>query len=106
MRGVVLKGISGYGAIGLTSVMAIWCASVLVLALGKIQEPTKWSDLHAGGNQGLGCEHFQVLLQKHWESKKTGEGNRFMERASTMMHMEAWTSRRVSTWQDPRVIAK
>ena len=40
------KGIRGYGAIALTSVVAKWCSSVFVLLQEKIQEPIGWSSLH------------------------------------------------------------
>ena len=46
----------------------------LVVRLHKEKEPEKLKQLHAGGIDGISCQHLQVmmtqLLQKHWEWAK------------------------------------
>ena len=69
------KGIKGYRAIALTSVMSKWYASCIVMLVKREPLPDAWSRLLVGGINNISCQHLQVmkdtLLQKHWEWQKT-----------------------------------
>ena len=65
------KGIQGYRAIALTSVMSKWYASCVVMLLERENEPEAWEKLVVGGINNTSCQHLEVmttnLLHKHWE---------------------------------------
>ena len=54
--------------------MSKWYASCVILRLEKEKEPESWKRLQVGGDDGISCQHLQVmmtnLLQKHWEWKE------------------------------------
>ena len=53
------KGIRSYRAIALTSVMSEWFASCIKLRLEPEREPENWKKLHAGGINGISCQHLR-----------------------------------------------
>ena len=68
------KGLRGFCAIALLSVLSEWCTSVLVGLLHEEQEAIEWRNLHVGVERSVNCEHMQTLgtnlLQRHREWKE------------------------------------
>ena len=75
------KGLRGFRAIALLSVLSEWHTTVLVNLLHKEKEPIAWRSLHVGVERRVNCEHMQALVtntfQRHWEWQK---GDRFATR--------------------------
>ena len=67
----IKKGIKGYKAFALTSVMSKWYATGVILRLELEREPETLKQQHVGGSDGIRCQHLHVmmadLLQKHLE---------------------------------------
>ena len=71
------KGIKGYQAIALTSVMSKWYASCVMMLVEREPVPEVWNRLVVGGINNRSCQHLQVmmtnLLPKHWEWQENRE---------------------------------
>ena len=71
------NGIRSYRAIALTSVMSTWIATC-VQNLAQDNELEGCKQLHVGVVDGMGCQHFQVMITQHLQ--KTLGGGRRTER--------------------------
>ena len=67
----VKKGLRGFRAIALLSVLSKWNTTVLVDLLHEEKEPVEWRRLHVGDEREVNCEHVQALVTniflRHWE---------------------------------------
>ena len=70
------KGIRGFRAIALMSVLAKWCAALVVGLQHEELEPIESKQLHVEAERGINCEHMQAVLtnipQRHWEWQEDG----------------------------------
>ena len=68
------KGLRGFRAIALLSVLSEWYTTVVVNLLHEEKEPVESSKLHVGAERGVNCEHMQALVTyifpRHWEWKE------------------------------------
>ena len=66
------KGIKGYRAVALTSVMSKWYATCILSCVLKKEKETMMQ-LYVGDIDNISCQHLHLLmtqLQKHWESQE------------------------------------
>ena len=55
------KGIQGYRAIALTSVMSKWYASCVMMLVEREPVPEAWERLLVGGLNNISCQHLHVM---------------------------------------------